>query len=140
MKEDFERLEADFADMKLKLEQKEADNKKLLADNLIMKDKVKEFDAKKDEWRRNNEQLESYFRQQLETIRSNFDLQLRDLLDKHRMEIDMLESMMRDKQLKMDGLSSEIVLLKTKQDTQGKFSKLKEDLTLLSNQNQSIDI
>ena len=54
-------------------------------------DKLSRFESKREEWGRSTAKLEDYFNKQLETIRSNFDLQLRDLIDKQRVEINMLE-------------------------------------------------
>ena len=54
-------------------------------------DKLSRFESKREEWGHSTAKLEDYFNKQLETIRSNFDLQLRDLIDKQRVEINMLE-------------------------------------------------
>ena len=70
---------------------RETEVSKLCDDNASLIEKLDRYDAKRDEWRRSTKKLEEYFNVEIETIRNNFDLQLRDLLDKQRLEIDNYE-------------------------------------------------
>jgi len=47
---------------------------KLRSEKQELADTVGRYELRKDEWRRSNRQLEEYFTDQLEKIRSNFDM------------------------------------------------------------------
>ena len=85
------RLEKEFERLQSKLTMRETEVSKLCDDNASLIEKLDRYDSKRDEWRRSTKKLEEYFNVEIETIRNNFDLQLRDLLDKQRLEIDNYE-------------------------------------------------
>ena len=91
LKDDMSRLEKEFERLQSKLTMRETEVSKLCDDNASLIEKLDRYDAKRDEWRRSTKKLEEYFNVEIETIRNNFDLQLRDLLDKQRLEIDNYE-------------------------------------------------
>ena len=86
-----QRLAKDFERISNKLTSRESEIDKLGRERADLTDQLSKYDQKKDEWRRSTKQLEDYFNEQLDGIRKGFDLQLRDLIDKQRLEIDIFE-------------------------------------------------
>ena len=92
-----------------------------------MAEKLQFFEQKKEGWRQHSKQIEAYFQTQLEQIRGNFDQQLRELVEKHHYELQIMEQAIQQKQLKVDEQSAELVTLKTG-ITQNKFLELKAEV------------
>ena len=123
-----QRLAKDFERISDKLTSRECEIEKLSRERTTLAEQVAKYDKKKDEWRQQTKQLEGYFNDQLEGIRRGFDQQLRDLIENHRMETDMLEQALQNKQLKLDDKSNELHILKTRTDTANKFLKLNAEM------------
>lgn len=67
-----------------------------------LNEQIAQYEKKKEEWRLQNKQLETYFSLSLEDIRQNFDKQLRDLVEKHNIELQIMEDALQQKQQRID--------------------------------------
>ncbi len=106
---------------------REAQVDQLSSDRASMADQIAAFELKKEEWRRHSKQIENFFQTELKQIRNNFDQQLRDLVEKHKVELQIMDQAMQYKQLTIDEQSEELVNLKTG-ITQNKFLELKAEV------------
>lgn len=67
------RLEHDFQRLQKRLQSRESELHKLTLEKQDLAETVRKFELRKEDWKRSNKQLEDYFTEQLEKIRSNFD-------------------------------------------------------------------
>ena len=97
-----QRLAKDFERISDKLTSRESEVDRLSRERADLDNQLSKYDQKKDQWRKSTKQLEDYFNEQLEGIRRGFDLQLRDLIEKQKLEIEILEDALQQKQLRVD--------------------------------------
>lgn len=97
-----QRLAKDFERISEKLTSRESEVDRLSRERADLDNQLSKYDQKKDQWRKSTKQLEDYFNEQLEGIRRGFDLQLRDLIEKQKLEIEILEDALQQKQLRVD--------------------------------------
>ena len=98
LREDMQRLAKDFERISNKLTSREAEVENLSRERTSLAEQLAKYDQKKEEWRRQTKQLEDYFNEHLESIRQGFDRQLRDLVENHRLETDILEQALQEQQ------------------------------------------
>lgn len=96
----------------------------MLSEKQDLTDTIRKYELQKEKMRMSNQQLENYFTEQLEKIRSNFDLQLRDLVEKQKTEICMLENDIEEKKFRIEEKISENIVLKKRLENLSKFNQL----------------
>ena len=96
----------------------------MLSEKQDLTDTIRKYELQKEKMRMSNQQLENYFTEQLEKIRSNFDLQLRDLVEKQKTEIFMLENDIEEKKFRIEEKISENIVLKKRLENLSKFNQL----------------
>lgn len=133
LREDMSRMEGEFERLQTELTKRDADLSSLSQQKASFIDKLAGHESKREEWRRTTKQLEDYFNQHLEGIRNNFDLQLRDLIDKQRQEINILEDALQHKQERIDQQGAELDTFKSQYGTQ-----LQTDLLRRSDQSEAL--
>lgn len=96
----------------------------MMSEKQDLTDTIRKYELQKEKMRMSNQQLENYFTEQLEKIRSNFDLQLRDLVEKQKTEICMLENDIEEKKFRIEEKISENIVLKKRLENLSKFNQL----------------
>ena len=88
---DQRRLETELQRMHTKLKKREAQVSQLDKDRSSWAQEIEKHAQKKQDWNNQTKVLEEYFNQKLEQITADFDGQLRELVEKHEIELKIMD-------------------------------------------------